>query len=185
MLALLFVNHNPKKKTCPLLHDMLRSDILLAENNGNCWSRDLLETVRMLLPGTTSDSILSDLRHLKKLDWYTLETAFLKMHNDRWAELAGQVDPRSPVIEGGLSRKLVTYDKWFAAPLDDTGKPQIPQYLRNQNIPTDVVRSVARFRTSSHYLKVETDRWGSPPRPWADRICTLCDLSSVQDEMHV
>jgi len=107
------------------------------------------------------------------------------MHNDRWAELTGQVDPRSPVIEDGLSRKLITYDKWFAAPLDDTGKPQIPQYLRNQNIPTDVVRSVARFRTSSHYLKVETDRWGSPPRPWADRICTLCDLSGVQDEMHV
>jgi len=49
------------KKKCPLLHDMLRSDILLAENNGNCWSRDLLETVCMLLPGTTSDSILSEL----------------------------------------------------------------------------------------------------------------------------
>ena len=159
---------------CPLLHDMLRSDILLAENNGNCWSRDLLETVRMLLPGTTSDSILSDLRHLKKLDWYTLETAFLKMHNDRWAELAGQVDPRSPVIEGGLSRKLVTYDKWFAAPLDDTRKHLsfIKRALGVKQSTTNLValREAGKLPLHYYWLRMIVKLWNA--------CTTICEPQS-------
>jgi hypothetical protein len=44
---------------------------------------------------------------------------------------------------------------------------------------------MARFRTSSHYLKVETDRWKRPKVPWKDRVCGVCDLGLVQDEHHV
>jgi len=31
----------------------------LADNNGNCWSSDLLDTIRLLLAGTNSDSELA------------------------------------------------------------------------------------------------------------------------------
>ena len=84
-----------------------------------------------------------------------------------------------------MSRKLITYSKWFAAPLDEGGKPQLPRYLKNQSIPPDIMRNVTRFRTSSHHLRVETDRWSKPVRNWNERICTLCDIPVVQDEMHV
>ncbi len=44
---------------------------------------------------------------------------------------------------------------------------------------------MARFRTSSHHLKVETDKWKRPKVPWKDRVCDLCDLGLVQDELRV
>ena len=50
------------------------------------------------------------------------------------------------------------------------------------NIPEYQRISFSRFRTSSHWLKVETGRWSRTARE--DRLCT-CDLNEVQDERHL
>ena len=64
-------------------------------------------------------------------------------------------------------------------------KPPLPAYLKC-GIPKDVWRDVARFRTSSHHLSIETGRWRRPvPTPLSERICNLCDSGAVQDEQHV
>ncbi len=63
-------------------------------------------------------------------------------------------------------------------------KPKSQHYLKRE-LPPGVIRNMARFRTSSHYLKVETDRWKRPKVPWKDRVCDVCDLGLVQDEHHV
>ena len=44
---------------------------------------------------------------------------------------------------------------------------------------------MARFKTSSHYLIVETGRWNNPKIPYMDRKCDLCDSGIIQDEKHV
>ena len=54
-----------------------------------------------------------------------------------------------------------------------------------RDLPHKVERNMSRFRTSSHYLKVETDRWKRPIVPWKDRVCHLSDYGTVQDEHHV
>ena len=42
---------------------------------------------------------------------------------------------------------------------------------------------VARFRTSSHRLRVETGRWEGVP--WRERVCLACGTGAIQDEKHV
>ena len=53
-------------------------------------------------------------------------------------------------------------------------------------MPKAVWKDVARFRTSSHHLCVETGRWRRPvPAPLSERTCGLCANNVVQDEQHV
>ena len=169
----------------PLMSKILRADLKLAEDKGSCWSKDVMEAINLLLPGADPGVVMGNSHLPRNIDWKTLESAFLDLHNTRWSNLIGQADPRSPMLDGGLSRKLITYDKWFATPLDDEGKPKLPRYLRHRNLPPDIVQFVTRFRTSSHHLRIETDRWIRPINLWNERICTLCDLQIVQDEKHV
>jgi hypothetical protein len=164
---------------------MLKSDIQLAEDKGKCWTKDIMDAIQLLLPRTDPGTIIGNSHQPKKVDWTTLESAFLDLHNSRWSTLVGEADPRTPVIDDGLSRKLITYDKWFANPLDEEGKPLLPRYLGQRNLPPDIVHSVTRFRTSYHHLRIETDRWLVPIKRWNERICNLCDLHMVQDEEHV
>ena len=45
------------------------------------------------------------------------------------------------------------------------------------------LKSLARFVTSSHRLRVETGRWDKPPVPYAQRKCQICDIE-IEDEFH-
>ena len=62
----------------------------------------------------------------------------------------------------------------------------MPNYLI-RFLPHKVVRNMYKFRTSSHYLKVETNtgRWKRTIVLGKDRVCHLCDSGTVQDEHHV
>jgi len=42
---------------------------------------------------------------------------------------------------------------------------------------------IARYRLSSHHLEVEEGRWKGVKRQ--DRVCTLCDSGSIENEYHV
>lgn len=53
----------------------------------------------------------------------------------------------------------------------------------NKRLPTDVWHLNARFRTSSHRLKVETGRWKGLQRQLC--CCDLCGTDAIQDQQHV
>lgn len=49
-------------------------------------------------------------------------------------------------------------------------------------IPERLWRLIIKFRTSNHYLPVETGRWNNIL--FEDRLCTLCDKNDIGDEFH-
>ena len=52
------------------------------------------------------------------------------------------------------------------------------------NLQKKTYTNLARFRVSSHNLRIETGRHESPKLPAADRICHKCDSNEVEDEQH-
>jgi hypothetical protein len=46
-------------------------------------------------------------------------------------------------------------------------------------------RELSRFRTSSHFLRVEMDRYQYPQVPHNTRLCRLCNSGAVEDEEHM
>ena len=44
--------------------------------------------------------------------------------------------------------------------------------------------NIARFRVSSHNLKIETGRHDIPKTPVEERICEKCTSKEVEDEIH-
>ena len=49
-------------------------------------------------------------------------------------------------------------------------------------IPERLWRLIIKFRTSNHYLPVETGRWNNIL--FEDRLCTICDKNDIGDEFH-
>lgn len=56
------------------------------------------------------------------------------------------------------------------------------EYL-SSNISVQLRHVIARYRLSSHHLEVEQGRWKGIERK--NRICELCDSSSIENEYHV
>ena len=52
------------------------------------------------------------------------------------------------------------------------------------NLPRKTYVNIARFRMSSHNLKIETGRHNRPKTPVEERLCDKCDANKVEDEMH-
>lgn len=95
-----------------------------------------------------------------------------------WSNLPA--DPRSAPSD---DIKICTYHNWFAPPLPAPGQKWSPpsHISSTANIPYHHCIALAKFRTSSHHLLIETLR-GKTPR--AARICPLCK-EGRQDEHHV
>ena len=49
-------------------------------------------------------------------------------------------------------------------------------------LPDKLWKPILKFRTSNHYLPIETGRWNKIPLE--DRICTLCNKNYIADEFH-
>ena len=54
-------------------------------------------------------------------------------------------------------------------------------YIHN----SELRHSIARFRLSSHRLRIETDRYVKPKPDVQKRICLYCDKGEVDDEIHL
>ena len=44
--------------------------------------------------------------------------------------------------------------------------------------------NIARFRVSSHNLRIETGRHENPILPAAERLCLKCSMHEIEDEKH-
>ena len=118
--------------------------------------------------------------------WYTDVT--------RWAEAWGlpehewKKDPKAlrKILEARALKHL-----WR------NSSPRLQYYKRDVNamqaygeqeymralISLKLRQSIARYRLSSHHLAVEEGRWKQIERK--DRICTICDSGSIENEYHV
>jgi hypothetical protein len=52
------------------------------------------------------------------------------------------------------------------------------------NLPKKTYCYIARFRTSSHNLRIETGRHENPKTPLEERICNKCSSNEIEDELH-
>lgn len=100
----------------------------------------------------------------------TLQTRYKLL----WKDLVSTQESRT----GKGNNKLRTYNKfkqWHG----------LETYLQLQSIKENQ-KAIARFRLSAHKLKIETDRYNSSNKyiPPEKRICTNCELSITEDEIH-
>ena len=166
---------------CKVLHRVVQADLQLAKVKGECWSKDVSEALACLPDGHKLANMGTGAPQLLALVLKKVESD-LKLNLGRvWSKVHG-LDPRVDPMPAGCGRKLVSYDSWMAVPWGGEGRPQLPWYL-SEKLPDDVMRNVARVRTSSHRLAVETGRWNNTP--WRERWCTLCETGCIQDEKHV
>jgi hypothetical protein len=60
---------------------------------------------------------------------------------------------------------------------------QLEPYLSLPFNPENTI-ALARFRISSHSLRIETGRHTHPKTPEEDRLCTFCSTNSIENEIH-
>ena len=114
------------------------------------------------------------------------EASILNWHNFKPNELVAKI-------------KLVLYDKEKSHILGDINdsckQPKLRTYKTFKttfcfepyltfNLPKKTYTNIARFRVSSHNLRIETGRHESPKLPADERICHKCDGNEVEDEQH-
>ncbi len=76
--------------------------------------------------------------------------------------------------------KLLTYSTWF----DDQQGDVKSTFWFNLNRP-EQIKTMACFRLGSHWLNVETERFGKPILPRSQRLCKCCKLGAREDELHL
>ena len=60
---------------------------------------------------------------------------------------------------------------------------KMEKYL-NASLPQNLVRHIAKLRTSTHSLAIETGRYARPRLPPDKRLCVFCSAESPEDEVH-
>jgi Reverse transcriptase (RNA-dependent DNA polymerase) len=158
-----------------LLAAVMRKEVLLASVYSKSWLARLHVTLHGL-PGGFNTSSASDqgVMQLKAL----LVTAVVqawdkKVWDDRKREC--EADPRAEFV---LHRPQATYISYFRQPQKD-GRCRLHWYLKaGYYIPKVVVRNMARFRLSSHNLRVELGRHNHVP--YCARFCTRCAAAGIR-----
>jgi hypothetical protein len=74
--------------------------------------------------------------------------------------------------------KLLKYKMWF---LDESCELRNTFWFNLNRY--EQISDIARFRMGSHWLNVEMGRFNGIPR--SKRLCSCCDRSEVEDEMHL
>ena len=59
-----------------------------------------------------------------------------------------------------------------------------PEKYLYANIPRSTISAIAKLRTSTHNLEIETGRYARPRIPAHQRTCKICNTGKVEDEIH-
>jgi len=100
----------------------------------------------------------------------TLKRLKLKLYEDQMRHILGGIN------DSVQNPKLRTY-KLFK--VDYRLEPYLTMDISNK-----VMKNIARFRTSSHSLRIETGRHERPVVPAENRVCQKCNQNEVEDEIH-
>ena len=60
---------------------------------------------------------------------------------------------------------------------------ELEKYL-TVDLSQNMMREIARLRTSTHKLAIETGRYQRPVGPSNERLCKICNTGQVEDEIH-
>ena len=60
---------------------------------------------------------------------------------------------------------------------------KLEKYL-TVDLSQNMMREIARLRTSTHKLAIETGRYQRPVVPSNERLCKICNMGQVEDEIH-
>jgi len=143
-----------------LLLETFECNKLLYDEGQNCWLSNIMQHLSLvnILPNSGKVNI----KFLRKKLQKDFATYWKK-------ELNVSTQSENPSLKG----KLRTYAKF-----KETN--QVEPYLNCLQI--SLRKDMARFRISAHNLSIETGRHQNIPVK--DRICKLCDMNCVEDEMH-
>ena len=159
-----------------LLHSIVSGDLNLLRSNQQSWCKDLHD----VLTGTQGCEWQAALMSSRKvMNVEVCKAKYMEAMYEPWTACVGS--PRDPRARHG---KLLTYHAWFGVDMSESVnkgvRPPLPRNLVVCENP-NVVRSMARFRTSSPYLRVETGRFSGVRYP--QRVCEHCGMG-VEDEWH-
>ena len=175
----------------PLLRSVFESDLVLAQSCCvNAWTYEVRQAFKRLFP-KTGDSRISgnDMSFLSlvSVNLPSVKSRLLASYSLVWEPL---LEVEGYRVEDFHSREALTYAVCI---LQNSVLPDcvsLPSYLSRDNI--DHAKSFAQFRLGSHFLRVETERFGSAPLAWVDRICSRCSFEyllslecGVDDEYHL
>ena len=92
-----------------------------------------------------------------------------------------------------FKQKIKTlYENWWKKQAVITGENKMDFYYKHKkifkyesyldNIPSNKIVGITRFRLSSHFLPIEALRYNNIKRE--ERKCTICNLNEMGDEQH-
>ena len=140
---------------CTLLRDVIMADVQLARSGRKCWTREVSDALQGLVPKESLFTAGVGEPQLREVDLPAVIEALCKYVKGLWSSCD---DQNEYTPQSGTGTKMAMYEKWMAVPWAEGERPPLPNYLR-QKLPKAVIRDMARFRTSSHRLRVETGRW--------------------------
>ena len=165
------------KSNSRLLTDVVLADRCLLRDAKSSWCKDLHQAL-LQLDGCAEQAVR--IKEGRALDLGVCLRQYMQSIYGMWDAHVG--DPRDPHEMDG--RKHVTYHAWFGLDFSESVRlgvrPPLPGYLRYWE-NANHVRAMARFRTSSHHLRVETGRHSRTK--YRHRRCQHCGFG-VEDEKH-
>ena len=142
-----------------MMRDVALADLNMARERQDCWSKDVSDALATLysLEDSQDESLATNLHggvgplKLKPFNWNKGEKVLFSNHLFFYLSTqSADTRPRDE-ISGSQGRKNAVYQTWMSSSWDESGKPEMLNYLI-RDLPHKVVSNMSRFVTSSHYL---------------------------------
>lgn len=136
--------------------------------------------------------IQKELHRKKQNNWYSKICHIMSNYNITINE---NMTSDQRVASAKLAMYMAEQDKILSGINDSSLYPKLRTYKEfktdfrlepylTQNTNKKIYTKIARFRCSSHSLKIETGRHERPVIPAESRICEKCTSNEVEDELH-
>ena len=149
-----------------LLSHALAENLLMIENNQNCWLSSIKNILKKFNMFNSNESELTQLHvSMKNGDIQRIIKSTKSKFESRWFQ------------QLQTSEKLRTYRTF-------KNIFKFENYLVNICNENDKY-NMSRYRTSNHRLQIELGRYTIPKTPVNDRTCKNCSSCEVEDEKHI
>jgi hypothetical protein len=156
----------------------MKADLELASRRISSWSLDVFKALQWL-PVNVQEGYRRSIIDRQPVNVSNISEKWLERCSSYVLQMCeGEV--RDPAVQ---HRKLVTYHNWCAE--DDRCDFDKPAFYLRSDIGSEKIVAMARFRLSSHRLRVETGRFAHVD--YINRVCQdphCINVREVQDEQH-
>ena len=149
---------------------------------------------------TTEKTFLKEAHKMNEVNFSSGKRSWMKMIN--FLTKYTEIDKTKPIHIKSINKMTKTfkhkislkYRDWWTQQAQVTGSNKLDfyyQFKRNfvfekylDNIPRNIRIPITRIRLSCHPFPVETGRYASPKIQRKDRLCKICHLQNIGDELH-